>query len=54
MLKELWKLFWIFAKMGVTPFADLVSACCEPTKEELAQERRSKSLLARVMRRLKR
>ena len=39
---------------GQTSFADLVSACCEPTKEELAQERRSKSLLARVMRRLKR
>ena len=39
---------------GQTAFADLVSACCEPTKEELAQERRSKSLLARVMRRLKR
>ena len=39
---------------GQTAFADLVSACCEPTKDELAQERRSKSLLARVMRRLKR
>ena len=39
---------------GQTSFADLVSACCEPTEEELAQERRSKSLLARVMRRLKR
>ena len=39
---------------GQKPFADLVSACCEPTEEELAQERRSKSLLARVMRRLKR
>lgn len=39
---------------GQTAFADLVSACCEPTEEELAQERRSKSLLARVMRRLKR
>ena len=39
---------------GQTSFAALVSACCEPTKEELAQERRSKSLLARVMRRLKR
>lgn len=39
---------------GQKPFADLVSACCEPTKEELAQERRSKSLLARIMRRLKR
>ena len=39
---------------GQKPFAALVFACCEPTKEELAQERRSKSLLARVMRRLKR
>lgn len=39
---------------GQTAFADLVSACCEPTEEELAQERRSKSLLAHVMRRLKR
>ena len=39
---------------GQTAFADLVSACCEPTEEELVQERRSKSLLARVMRRLKR
>lgn len=39
---------------GQTSFADLVSACCEPTEEELAKERRSKSLLARVMRRLKR
>ena len=39
---------------GQKSFADLVSACCEPTKEELAQERRSKSLLVRVMRRLKR
>lgn len=39
---------------GQTAFADLVSACCEPTKDELAQERRSKSLLARVIRRLKR
>ena len=39
---------------GQKPFAALVSACCEPTKEELAQERRSKSILARVMRRLKR
>lgn len=39
---------------GQTSFADLVSACCELTEEELAKERRSKSLLARVMRRLKR
>lgn len=39
---------------GKKPFDELVSACCEPTKDELAQERRSKSLLARVMRRLKR
>ena len=39
---------------GQKPFTDLVSVCCEPTEEELAQERRSKSLLARVMRRLKR
>ena len=44
--------FW--AGYGQTSFADLVSACCEPTEEELAKERRSKSLLARVMRRLKR
>lgn len=44
--------FW--AEYGQKPFAELVSACCEPTEEELAQERRSKSLLARVMRRLKR
>ena len=44
--------FW--ESYGQTAFADLVSACCEPTEEELAQERRSKSLLARVMRRLKR
>ena len=39
---------------GQTSFADLISACCEPTEEELAKERQSKSLLARVMRRLKR
>lgn len=39
---------------GQKPFTDLVSACCEPTEEELAQERRNKSLLARIMRRLKR
>lgn len=39
---------------GQTSFADLVSACCELTEEELTKERRSKSLLARVMRRLKR
>lgn len=44
--------FW--AEYGQKPFAEMVSACCEPTEEELAQERRSKSLLARVMRRLKR
>ena len=44
--------FW--ESYGQTSFADLVSACCEPTEEELAQERRSKSLLTRVMRRLKR
>ena len=39
---------------GQKPFADLVSACCEPTKEELAKERWSKSLLARAIRRLTR
>lgn len=44
--------FW--AGYNKMPFDDLISACCEPTEEELAQERRSKNLLARVMRRLKR
>ena len=44
--------FW--ARYGRTAFDNLVSACCKPTKEELMQERRSKSFLARVMRRLKR
>ena len=39
---------------GQTPFADLVSACCEPPEDELAQERLSKSDFAPIMRRLKR
>lgn len=44
--------FW--AEYGQTPFNALVSACCEPTKEELMRERRSHSFLARVIRRLSR
>ena len=39
---------------GQKPFADLASACCEPTKEELAKERWNKSLLVRAIRKLKR
>ena len=39
---------------GQTAFADLVSACCEPTKDELAKERWNRSLLARAIRKLKR
>lgn len=44
--------FW--AEYGQTPFNALVSACCEPTKEELMRERRSHSFLARVIRCLSR
>ena len=43
--------FW--AGYNKMPFDDLISACCEPTKEELAKERWNKSLLARAIRRLK-
>ena len=43
--------FW--TNYGEVPFGDLVSNCCEPTKEELAKERWNKSLLARAIRRLK-
>lgn len=43
--------FW--TDYGEAPFDDLVSTCCEPTKEELAKERWNKSLLARAIRRLK-
>ena len=43
--------FW--AGYSKTPFDELVPACCEPTKEERAKERWNKSLLARVIRRLK-
>lgn len=39
---------------GQKPFTDLVSACCEPTKEELAKERWNRSLFARAIRRLTR
>ena len=44
--------FW--ADYGKKPFIDLVPACCEPTKEELKKERWNRSLLARVIRKLKR
>lgn len=44
--------FW--EAYGQTSFADLVSACCEPTKDELAKERWNRSLLARAIRKLKR
>lgn len=44
--------FW--ASFGKLPFDDLVSACCEPTKDELAKERWNRSLLARAIHRLKR
>lgn len=44
--------FW--ADYSETPFDDLVSACCEPTKEELAKERWNRSLFARAIRRLTR
>lgn len=42
--------FW--AGYGEKPFDNLVSACCEPTKEELAKERWNRSLLARAIHRL--
>ena len=44
--------FW--AGYGQKPFAELVTACCEPTKKEAAKERWNRSLLARVIRRLTR
>lgn len=44
--------FW--AGYGKTSFYELVSSCCEPTKEELAKERWNKSLLARAIHRLMR
>lgn len=44
--------FW--TGYGEKPFDNLVSACCEPTKEELAKERWNKSLLARAIHRLTR
>lgn len=44
--------FW--TGYGKTSFDELVSACCEPTKEELAKERWNKSLLARAIRKLNR
>lgn len=42
--------FWV--GYGKEPFDNLVSACCEPTKEELAKERWNRSLLARAIHRL--
>lgn len=42
--------FW--SGYGKTPFEDLVTFCCEPTRKEIAKVRWSKSLLARVIRRL--
>ena len=44
--------FW--TGYGEVPFDDLVSTCCEPTKEELAKKRWNRSLLARAIRRLTR
>ena len=44
--------FW--AGYGKTSFYELISSCCEPTKEELTKERWNKSLLARVIRKLTR
>ena len=44
--------FW--TGYGKTFFDELVSACCEPTREELAKERWNRSLLVRAIRRLKR
>ena len=42
------------ADYGKKSFVDLVPACCEPTREELSKERWNRSLLARVIRKLKR
>ena len=42
--------FW--SGYGKTPFEDLVTSCCEPTRKEIAKVRWSKSLLARIIRRL--
>lgn len=44
--------FW--AGYNKMPFDDLIYACCEPTKEELAKERWNRSLLARAIHRLTR
>lgn len=44
--------FW--AGYNKMPFDDLISACCEPTKEELTKERWNRSLLARAIHRLTR
>ena len=44
--------FW--TGYGKTSFDELVSACCEPTKEELVKERWNRSLLARAIHRLTR
>lgn len=44
--------FW--TGYGEVSFDDLVSSCCEPTKEERAKERWNRSLLARAIRKLKR
>ena len=44
--------FWV--EYGQETFEELVSACCEPTKEEAAKERWKRSLLARAIRRLMR
>lgn len=44
--------FW--AGYGKTSFYEMVSSCCEPTKEELTKQRWNKSLLARVIRKLTR
>ena len=44
--------FW--TGYGEVPFDDLVSTCCEPTKEELVKEWWNRSLLARAIHRLTR
>ena len=44
--------FW--TGYGEKPFDNLVSACCEPTKEELEKERWNRSLLVRAIHRLTR
>lgn len=44
--------FW--AAYGKKPFAQLVSACCEPTKQEAAKKHWNRSLLSRAIRRLTR